>query len=252
IDADVPLPEKTITDIYGIEHTVHAFLYFDNLPGYAWIFTKKKSLSLGMGTMLDFKGQTLGGKLLKEKFASYCKYLVDNEYLPDNQYHLENTNYALIPSTSLKNSKTYANNALLAGDAAGAFTSALSGEGIYYSMLSGKFAAMAAKNALKENKFDDNNLSLYKKLWLKRLKSELNYQYFAKTYMLESKRRCEKAIRWGLEDKNIRGFMSTFLAGAYKIDRTFLARLIFHYIRLKMKDALGMMGKREKKKDFES
>jgi flavin-dependent dehydrogenase len=161
-----------------------------------------------------------------------------------------NTKYALIPSMSTKHQATIGRNTLLAGDAAGVFVSALSGEGIYYACLSGKFAAQTAAIALKKDDLSLDTLGLYRRLWLGRLKHELDYQYWAKGYMLEVKRRCEKAIRWGLHDEKINKFLSTFFAGAYDIDRTFMARLIGQYIRLKFKDRLGMLGEREKKSDY--
>jgi flavin-dependent dehydrogenase len=225
-------------------------MYFDNLPGYGWIFTKKTSVSIGMGTMLEFEGKTYGGKPLVDKFKAFAGYLEQKGLLPENAADLSKTSYALIPSVSLKHAVTHGRNALLAGDAAGAFVSALSGEGIYYSMLSGRFAAQVAAKALAANDFSPQVLAEYPRLWHERLEKELTYQYFAKRYMLEVKRRCEKAVRWGQHDETIRGFMSTFFTGIWKIDRKFMARLYGHYVRLKVKDLLGGLGERERKKDY--
>ncbi|MBN2150358.1 MAG: NAD(P)/FAD-dependent oxidoreductase [Candidatus Lokiarchaeota archaeon] len=249
-ELDVPMGEQRVLDIYGKDRTTHIFMYFDNLPGYAWIFTKKTSVSIGMGTMLEFEGKAYGGRALADKFKAFVVYLEQKGLLPARVADTSKTSYALIPSVSLKDSVTHGRNSLLAGDAAGAFVSALSGEGIYYSMLSGKYAARVASDALATGDFSPQALAEYPRLWRARLEKELNYQYFAKRYMLEVKRRCEKAVRWGQHDETIRNVMSVFFTGIWKIDRKFMTRLYGHYVRLKVKDLLGMLGERERKKDY--
>lgn len=249
-ELDVPMGEQKVLDIFGKDRTTHVYMYFDNLPGYAWIFTKKASVSIGMGTMLEFEGKTYGGKPLAAKFKAYTAYLEQAGLLPAGVADLSKTSYALIPSLSIKHAVTHGRNALLAGDAAGAFVSALSGEGIYYSMLSGQFAARVAAKAIAAGDFSPQLLADYPRLWRARLEKELNYQYFAKRYMLEVKRRCEKAVRWGQHDETIRGFMSTFFTGIWNIDRKFMARLYCHYVRLKVKDLFGSLGERERKQDY--
>ncbi|HME54090.1 MAG TPA: NAD(P)/FAD-dependent oxidoreductase [Candidatus Lokiarchaeia archaeon] len=251
-ELDVPMNESAILETFGEEHAVHMYLYFHDLPGYAWIFTKKKSVSLGMGTMLEYNGKTYGGKMLAGAFKEYCNYLESTGMIPPDAIQLDRTSYALIPCTSLRQATTYGRNTLLAGDAAGAFVSALSGEGIYYSMLSGKYAAQIAATALKKNDLSPAMLGSYETVWKARLERELNYQYFAKRYMLESKRRCEKAVRWGMHDATIQRFMGVFFTGVYEIDRRFMARLYYHYMRLKIKDMLGRLGSRENKEDYKT
>ncbi|MHA1793476.1 MAG: NAD(P)/FAD-dependent oxidoreductase [Promethearchaeota archaeon] len=250
-ELDVPMKEKEIIKKYGNERAVHMFFYYKDLPGYAWIFTKKKSLSIGMGTMLEFKNRLIGGRELRTKFADFCNYLETNGYTPKGAIKIENTKHALIPSMSLKQANAFTNNVMQVGDAAGIFVSALSGEGIYYSMLSGKFAAETAIRAFKKQDYSTNTLSFYKKLYMKRLKSELNYQFFSRNYMLFVKRRCEKAVRWAMHDQKLQDFFKIFLGGAYKINRSFLMRLISHYIRLKIKDQFGLLGKKENKKEYD-
>nr|MDO8109338.1 NAD(P)/FAD-dependent oxidoreductase [Candidatus Sigynarchaeota archaeon] len=249
-ELDVPMDEDDILAIYGKERAVHMYLYFHDMPGYAWIFTKKKSVSLGMGTMLEFNGKPYGGGILASKFKEYCAFLESEGLVRPGKVALPKTSYALIPCMSLAKATTHGRNALLVGDAAGAFVSALSGEGIYYSMLSGQYAAEAVLSALKADDASARSLGRYPQLWKKRLERELNYQHFAKRYMLEFKRRCEKAVRWGMHDATIRRFMSVFFTGVYTIDRPFMVKLYSHYMRLKIKDIMGRMGDREKKGDY--
>lgn len=76
-------------------------------------------------------------------------------------------------------SKTYAERALILGDAAG-FAKPTTGGGIYYAMLSGKFAAETAAEALASNTFSDDALSAYEERWKAEFGSELRIGYYAR------------------------------------------------------------------------
>jgi len=60
--------------------------------------------------------------------------------------------------------KTYANRLLLVGDAAG-FINPLTGEGIYYAMVSGQIAATVIAEALEKQQTDEALLSKYQTRW---------------------------------------------------------------------------------------
>lgn len=60
--------------------------------------------------------------------------------------------------------KTYTDNVLLLGDAAG-FLCPFEAEGVYYAMLSGKMAIEIAKRAHDSNDFSQNILSSYEEMW---------------------------------------------------------------------------------------
>ena len=75
--------------------------------------------------------------------------------------------------------KTYAERALILGDAAG-FAKPTTGGGIYYAMLSGKFAAETAAEALASNTFSDDALSGYEERWKAEFGSELRIGYYAR------------------------------------------------------------------------
>ena len=76
-------------------------------------------------------------------------------------------------------SRTYAERSLVLGDAAG-FAKPTTGGGIYYAMLSGKFAAETAAEALASDTFSDDALSAYEERWKAEFGSELRIGYYAR------------------------------------------------------------------------
>ena len=82
-----------------------------------------------------------------------------------------------IPITPL--SRTYAERALVLGDAAG-FAKPTTGGGIYYAMLSGKIAAEVAADALTAGSFSEDALGVYEERWKAEFGSELRIGYYAR------------------------------------------------------------------------
>ena len=96
-------------------------------------------------------------------------------------------------------SKTYAERALILGDAAG-FAKPTTGGGIYYAMLSGKIAAETAAEALSSNTFSDDELRAYEERWKAEFGSELRIGYYARM-LFES-----------LTDTRLESLMDAFLS----------------------------------------
>ena len=76
-------------------------------------------------------------------------------------------------------SRTYAERALILGDAAG-FAKPTTGGGIYYAMLSGLIAAETAADALRSDSLSREELSPYEERWKKEFGSELRTGYYAR------------------------------------------------------------------------
>jgi menaquinone-9 beta-reductase len=102
--------------------------------GYAWVFPKKETLSVGLGGMLRKNGAMKG---LFEQFhtqvAGREPATVKSHYIPSGNFR---------PRPGMKA-------VLLAGDAAG-LVEPITGEGIAYALLSGKHAAHAVLQASRE------------------------------------------------------------------------------------------------------
>jgi geranylgeranyl reductase family protein len=127
-----PLVEWEVTvedDIFRrFSNTAH--FEFGPVPaGYAWIFPKKKHLSVGLG------GYTTGKIDLKNRLSKF----LDTHGLSSSE-KIERHGY-FIP-VSPREDGFARGRALLAGDAAG-FVDPVTGEGITYALLSGKSAAIA-------------------------------------------------------------------------------------------------------------
>ncbi len=138
-------------------------LHYDKsmLPGYGWIFPLgNQRANVGVGLMTRFKDQR-GLKKLFERFVS------------ENAFASEKLKNAVMEPGTLKawplpfgsfQGKRGRGNVLLTGDA-GSFVDPLSGEGIYYALKSGRYAAEAAARALNE---EETRASMYyEKLWRK-------------------------------------------------------------------------------------
>jgi geranylgeranyl reductase len=121
---------------------------------YGWVFPHGKSASVGMGTAVD-------GVDLKQATAA----LRESSGLTDcHTIRREGAPIPLKPLDVWDNGKDL----VLAGDAAGVVAPS-SGEGIYYAMMGGRVAAMAAMAVLNTGKA--SNLKLARKLFMKEHKT---------------------------------------------------------------------------------
>jgi geranylgeranyl reductase family protein len=124
-------------------------LYFTDIPlGYGWFFPKKASVSLGIGGAIQYLHRPL------ELLANFCKTLSDLKKL---DLHISSFHAHLAPAGGFRR-KTVSDRVMLTGDAAG-FIDPFTGEGIYYAMRSGQFAAKACIEAIEKSSFEANFLT---------------------------------------------------------------------------------------------
>lgn len=110
------------------EHSNIAEIYFGIIKnGYGWIFPKKEHITVGIGGVftknIDYKKSFY--EFLKIKQIKYDKLNIKGHFVPFGKYI---------------NKPIYDGKLLLVGDAAG-LVDPIHGEGLYFSILSGKFAA---------------------------------------------------------------------------------------------------------------
>ena len=118
-------------------------LYYGVIPqGYGWIFPKKKTLTVGFGGDYDknLNYHEEFEKFLSKLGISYDKRNFRGAMLPFGEY--------------IKNPINKLKNLLLVGDAAG-LVDPITGEGIYFAMLSGLKASNVIMKALKQNNKDE-------------------------------------------------------------------------------------------------
>jgi len=122
------IPVETVNE-YINPNNIYTYLGFFPF-GYGWIFPNKKSLNIG-----------IGGQMSSLKNSYYKFYSFFNKIKRLKGLKIPKPIPHLLPIGGFK--KNIAKNRVfLVGDAAG-FIDAMTGEGIYYAMLSGKFAAEA-------------------------------------------------------------------------------------------------------------
>src|SRR2546421_352248 len=130
-------------------------------PGYGYVFPKRCCVDAGVGFLLPFFKETLGGapyehhaRFLQEMSA---KGVVRGSSNPDNFKA-----YRLPLCGPL--ARTAADRAVVCGDAGG-FVNAYTGEGIFYAMVTGEHAGLTLAEALKDGDLSAGRLSAYEARW---------------------------------------------------------------------------------------
>ena len=151
---------KTTKNLYTEINFCHIYIKFHGIKGYGWVFPKKNHVNVGL-VSYNIK-KTENKKIhLKDIFYEYLSYLQSTHILPST---LKSTNMqgGLLPAQPVR--KTYTDRILLSGDAAG-LINPISGEGIYYALVSGEIAGKVAANAIQAQDTSEKYLSSYHKEW---------------------------------------------------------------------------------------
>jgi len=113
--------------------TVHVHYCYRRIVGYCWVFPKKGYVNVGVGAYLPQRD-------IREIYASYIENLIREKILSEKEAEAKQYKAKVIPFAPLHH--FFIDRTLFAGDAAG-FVRPGTGEGIYFAMLSGKFAAQS-------------------------------------------------------------------------------------------------------------
>jgi flavin-dependent dehydrogenase len=147
-------------DIY-FEHRHQLLLYFDVVEcGFAWFYHHGDCYSAGLGGLMSKISSP------QEKFRRFCFRMGMN---PGKR----NAKGWFVPRGGVKRN-VCKNRMILTGDAAG-FVDSFSGEGIAYAIRSGQIAAEVLGNAIKKNRYGENDLKEYEKLCDKEFGGKLFY-----------------------------------------------------------------------------
>jgi geranylgeranyl reductase family protein len=135
--------------------------------GYAWIFPKDNLVTVGVGALLSTVRTSL------KKYLDYFvgRHPIAREKLDGGK--IVKFEAATCPLSGLI-SPTYDDSLLVAGDAAG-HCSAISGEGMYYSMVAGKLAAETCLRAIEDGDLSARGLRKYESAWKKTIGSDLKW-----------------------------------------------------------------------------
>lgn len=159
--SEIPVDESEIEKRFGKGRNCVLFFPDHIRGGYAWAFPKKNSVNAGLGSYIS----ALKSYGAFKAFYEYIDLLKHLDYLPQEQPCADIKGGVLPAAGPLK--KTYTDNILLAGDAAG-FVSAFSGEGIYYAMDSGRIASEVLLRSFEKGRLDAEQLSSYQSIWTRK------------------------------------------------------------------------------------
>lgn len=151
--------ERTIDHYFSTKRYGHLHLKLNGLAGYGWVFPKKNHINIGIGEMKSY--QSAKNNDLKSIFQAYIHLLKQHHIIPD-EITADTVRGAVLPIQPIP--RTYGDNVLLCGDAAG-LINPITGEGIHYAMDSGRIAANVIHHSLEKERTNKRFLSAYEKQW---------------------------------------------------------------------------------------
>lgn len=173
-------------------------LYFGHrwMPyGYCWIFPKKGGVTVGCGTWLNHvRKHRINVKECLDRFVR--EHPVASEKLENAEILYPQS--AMIGFTGVVH-PLYLDNFMIAGDAAG-FVSLPTGEGIYYSMVSGKIAGEVAAEALDRKDCSHRFLQEYEKRTDKKMGADMKWGPWLRRLALDKESDQENIVRVSRED----------------------------------------------------
>lgn len=163
------LNKNNLSEFFNEKRISHFHLEFRNIPGYGWVFPKKKHLNIGIIESVTRKKRLTIKTPITETYKYYFNYLKNEKMIPADLKigRLKGGAVSVYPLE-----KTFSDRVILCGDAAG-FANPISAEGIYYAMVSGKIAAEVCVKAVNSNNFSEKTLSLYQQKW----KKDFGYEF---------------------------------------------------------------------------
>jgi geranylgeranyl reductase family protein len=156
-----PLTSKQMATFFTKKRLIHLFIKAQGIAGYGWVFPKKNCVNIGIGEFQSALSKTKQKTPLKETYEAFIATLKKKKILPED-FPIENLRGATLPIFPLEN--TSGERVLLCGDAAG-FINPITGEGIYYAMVSGHFAATVIVEGLLKHDLSTRFLSRYQVMW---------------------------------------------------------------------------------------
>jgi geranylgeranyl reductase family protein len=223
--------EKTMDEYFSESRHCYIHSRFRKSPGYGWVFPKKRHLNVGFGVIQGYRMISQQQHLL-ECYQQYLSLLKEQDLIP--QY---------LPETPLKGGalptqpleKTYSKRLLLIGDAAG-LINPLSGEGIYYAMVSGKIAAEIITEAFEKNDVTEHFLSKYQDCWQNDFGKEIDL--ILKMVKRGSVDYTDKVIKIASTDETLTDMMMGVIVGEISVEEykwKIIRRLFYSSLRNSLK-----------------
>ncbi len=195
--------------------------------GYGWIFPKRDCLAVGVGALLPKVKKNL--KIYLENFVR--KHPIAFKKIEGAE--VTRFDAALVPLSGLT-PKICSDRIVLVGDAVGT-VSPITGEGMYYSMISGKIAAEVINKAFHKDDFGEKVLLSYQKKLKKRIGSDLKWGVWLQKYFLEGQ---SSNVGSGImSDKGMQKRIGDLLLGRKAYTRI-LVQAIPYWIKSKIRNTI--------------
>jgi geranylgeranyl reductase family protein len=223
-----PMTPKQLTRFFTKKHLIYLFIKAHGIAGYAWVFPKKNCVNIGIGEFQSAISKTRPKIPLKETYEALITVLKEKKLLPA-EFPIENLRGATLPIFPLEN--TCGDRVLLCGDAAG-FINPITGEGIYYAMVSGHIAANVIVEGVKAGDLSSHFLSRYQTLWMDDFGKDLKaLGRFNNQWGKDS----EKIVRLMMRDKKFARLIIGVTGGQISLTK-YKKALIIRYIYAFFKD----------------
>ncbi|MBN2599001.1 MAG: geranylgeranyl reductase family protein [Candidatus Thermoplasmatota archaeon] len=230
-----PMTPEELTTFFTKKRIIYLFIKAHGIAGYAWVFPKKNCVNIGIGEFQSALSKEKPRVPLKETYEQFIATLKEKHLLPTD-FPVENLKGATLPIFPLKN--TCGDRVLLCGDAAG-FINPITGEGIYYAMVSGKIAADVIAEGLKSHDLSHRFLSRYQTLWNDDFGKDLKaLGRFNNQWGKDS----ERIVRLMMRDKKFARLIIGVTGGQISF-RKYRAPLFLRYLYLSLKN---LFRKKEK------
>ena len=221
--AECPIRPEDLPD----PDTIYILFGFHGL-GYGWLFPKGDLVNVGIAGMLSNNKHTR----LKTVFDEFVQVLKRREILAP-AFEATNIRGGLIPIKGIL-ARTQTDRVVLCGDAA-SFVNAITGEGIYYAMVSGDLAAKALVRAWKAGDLSAAGLASYQQDWQQELGTEIAETVRIQERLLTKPRLTNAVVRAVAKHEGMKRTFTDFFMGKIMhadVKRSLMTHFLPQYLKL--------------------
>jgi len=159
---EYPVSKNIMDQFFSEQRCVHIHLNIFGIAGYGWVFPKKEHVNIGLCEFRHAITSEYQKKNLKTLYMQYMNLLKESKVIPKT-LQARIIKGGVFPTVPME--RTYGARTVLCGDAGG-LTNPLTGDGIYYAMVSGEIASKVIISALKNGFANTQTLSSYQRGWM--------------------------------------------------------------------------------------
>ena len=233
-DSAIDMMEETPQQQLSAAERDRMYIYYRirSHYGYGYVFPKMDHLNVGVGFKLDYYLANLRG----EHYSHHWAFVEDMKSKHVLRGQSNRANFRAFPlPISGPLARTHADRVLLAGDAGG-FVNALTAEGIYYAMVSGRHAAETALDAIRAGNFESSQLRSYESAWKREIGNELAQSVRLQKLLLADPTRVDRIVRAAGRHPVLADLLARYATGALthaQFKRSMLRRALPVYLQEK-------------------